>query len=244
MKLSRAVSAALRVINAAWRHGTSLDLASQAAFALEAAGLLQVPESEREDVEEVSALRACVELRDREIVRLRAQVTELERQVAAAPPRQRAEGSHNALVDARGPTHSGLDGLIANPSSEEHPHGDRHKQRRHLAHDRTASHETQQPLRAARAHQQQSKGQRRPQDRRGRQPNPMAGQTAATSDTAPVAGLPCLRLRNRGWCLARHLKVRRKHQVLIKADAGAARWGPGSARWTHRGPGVHPRPRT
>ncbi|MCR8574736.1 hypothetical protein [Streptomyces sp. Isolate_219] len=44
MTISPAVSAAIRVINAAWAGGSSYDLASQAAFALESAGRLKTPE--------------------------------------------------------------------------------------------------------------------------------------------------------------------------------------------------------
>jgi len=47
--ISPAVSAALRVINAAWAEGPSYDLASQAAFALDAAGRLETPEAAAED---------------------------------------------------------------------------------------------------------------------------------------------------------------------------------------------------
>lgn len=60
MTISPAVSAALRVINAAWANGTSYDLASQAAFALESAQMLQSPENAAE------------------LERLRARVAELE----------------------------------------------------------------------------------------------------------------------------------------------------------------------
>ncbi|WP_433855109.1 hypothetical protein [Streptomyces kronopolitis] len=49
MAISPLAAAALRVINAAWMNGTSYDLASQAAFALEAAGLLKAPEAAAED---------------------------------------------------------------------------------------------------------------------------------------------------------------------------------------------------
>ncbi|MEU9498187.1 hypothetical protein [Streptomyces sp. NPDC048196] len=49
MTISPAVSAALRVINAAWAEGPSYDLASQAAFALDAAGRLKAPEAAAED---------------------------------------------------------------------------------------------------------------------------------------------------------------------------------------------------
>jgi hypothetical protein len=41
--------AAKRVIDAAWQHGTAYDLSSQAAFALESAGLLQSPETAAEN---------------------------------------------------------------------------------------------------------------------------------------------------------------------------------------------------
>ncbi|MEU3162234.1 hypothetical protein ACPCAJ_21310 [Streptomyces griseoincarnatus] len=43
--MSKLASAALRVINAAWQHGPSYDLAAQAAVALEPAQLLQSPET-------------------------------------------------------------------------------------------------------------------------------------------------------------------------------------------------------
>ncbi|MFJ3949040.1 hypothetical protein ACIPXV_03075 [Streptomyces libani] len=49
MTISPAVSAALRVINAAWAEGPSYDLASQAVFALESAGRLKSPEAGAED---------------------------------------------------------------------------------------------------------------------------------------------------------------------------------------------------
>lgn len=49
MTISPAVSAALRVINAAWAEGPSYDLASQAALALDAAGRLKTPEAAAED---------------------------------------------------------------------------------------------------------------------------------------------------------------------------------------------------
>lgn len=54
MSISPLATAALRVINAAWQNGTSYDLASQAAFALDSAQLLQSPETAAEQV----ALRA------------------------------------------------------------------------------------------------------------------------------------------------------------------------------------------
>jgi hypothetical protein len=64
MTISPLAAAALRVINAAWVNGTSYDLASQAAYALEAAQMLQSRET-------------AAELRD-----LRARVAELEQQAA------------------------------------------------------------------------------------------------------------------------------------------------------------------
>jgi hypothetical protein len=57
MTISRDAMAAKRVIDAAWQHGTAYDLSSQAAFALESAGLLQSPETAAEN----ARLRARVE---------------------------------------------------------------------------------------------------------------------------------------------------------------------------------------
>lgn len=56
MTISRAALAAKRVIEAAWQNGPSYDLASQAAFALESACLLNSPEI----ATELLALRARV----------------------------------------------------------------------------------------------------------------------------------------------------------------------------------------
>ncbi|MGW7247757.1 hypothetical protein [Streptomyces decoyicus] len=63
MTITPLAAAALRVINAAWVNGTSYDLASQAAYALESAQMLQSPETATE------------------AERLRARVAELEQQV-------------------------------------------------------------------------------------------------------------------------------------------------------------------
>ncbi|MGA5635012.1 hypothetical protein [Streptomyces lydicamycinicus] len=70
MTITPLAASALRVINAAWTNGTSYDLASQAAYALESAQLLQSPETAAE------------------LQRLRARVAELEQQASAAeyPP--------------------------------------------------------------------------------------------------------------------------------------------------------------
>ncbi|MFE2712322.1 hypothetical protein ACFXKI_10095 [Streptomyces mirabilis] len=64
MSASKAVMAAKKVIDAAWLHGEAYDLASQAAFALESAQMLQSPETSAE------------------LVRLRAERAEVGNEVA------------------------------------------------------------------------------------------------------------------------------------------------------------------
>lgn len=56
MSISLLAAAALRVINAAWQNGPSYDLASQAAFALDSAQLLQSPETAAEHAKTEEAL--------------------------------------------------------------------------------------------------------------------------------------------------------------------------------------------
>lgn len=56
MTISTLALSAKKVIDAAWMHGPSYDLASQAAFALESAGLLMSPDI----AEELRNLRALV----------------------------------------------------------------------------------------------------------------------------------------------------------------------------------------
>ncbi|MFF7452163.1 MULTISPECIES: hypothetical protein [unclassified Streptomyces] len=65
MTISPLALAAKKVIEAAWLHGSSYDLSSQAAFALESAQLLQLPETAAE------------------LIRLRGHVVELEQRLAA-----------------------------------------------------------------------------------------------------------------------------------------------------------------
>ncbi|MFF8290467.1 hypothetical protein ACF068_14730 [Streptomyces sp. NPDC016309] len=67
MTMSRGAMAAKRVIDEAWQHGTAYDLSSQAAFALESAGLLQSPEA----AVETARLRARVAELDGLLVRVR-----------------------------------------------------------------------------------------------------------------------------------------------------------------------------
>lgn len=150
MTISPLASSALRVINAAWMNGTSYDLASQAAYALESAQMLQSPETAAE------------------AERLRARVAELEQQAmpvcpvcqnpgcccrcfGKAPragcehegqttpsgisPWQRAVDGLNALADAGIPVHAEPDGHISNPSGGEHIEWDRAAERWVLTHD-------------------------------------------------------------------------------------------------------------
>jgi hypothetical protein len=72
MSISPLAARALRVINHAWTNGTAYDLASQAAFALEAAGLLVDPAV----TEELGTLRKRVAELAAERDELRAQVVE------------------------------------------------------------------------------------------------------------------------------------------------------------------------
>lgn len=74
MTISPLALAAKKVIDAAWLHGEPYDLASQAAFALESARLLQSPET----AAELAEARAHGEYLMRDVLRLRARVAELE----------------------------------------------------------------------------------------------------------------------------------------------------------------------
>ena len=84
MTMSPLALQAKRVIEAAWLHGAAYDLASQAAFALESAQLLQSPETAAEGALSADAVRVAedsvVELRreHEENARLRARIAELE----------------------------------------------------------------------------------------------------------------------------------------------------------------------
>ncbi|MFI2184560.1 hypothetical protein [Streptomyces sioyaensis] len=215
MTISPLAAAALRVINAAWVNGTSYDLASQAAYALESAQLLQSPETAAElerlriaipeanraieraregraqaraeyadahddlaaalgrssgtewpDLIEVAAsitaTAARAEGQAAEVVRLRAQVAELEaantrilavgkklgsaladrtedllatEHQAEVSPWQRAVDGLNALVDAGIGFHVELDGHISNPAGDEHIEWSRREERWVLTHD-------------------------------------------------------------------------------------------------------------
>ena len=82
MSISPLALQAKKVIEAAWLNGPSYDLASQAAFALESAQLLQSPElvTELSERSFAAAEAAVAELKreHEENERLRARVTELE----------------------------------------------------------------------------------------------------------------------------------------------------------------------
>lgn len=149
MTISSLAAAALRVINAAWVNGTSYDLASQAAYALESAQMPQSPETAAETE------------------RLRARVAELEQQATPVcpvcqnpgcccrcfgksprpdcghgqstsgntSPWQRAVDGLNALAAAGVPMHVEPDGRISNPCGDEHIVWDRAAERWHLVHD-------------------------------------------------------------------------------------------------------------
>lgn len=80
MTISPLAAAALRVINAAWVNGTSYDLASQAAYALESAQMLQSPETAAETE------------------RLRARVTELVTRPSREAVREVADAIDAALI--------------------------------------------------------------------------------------------------------------------------------------------------
>lgn len=77
MSISKLALAAKKVIDAAWQNGPSYDLASQAAFALESAQLLQSPDTAAE------------------LKRLQERVTELE-----AERRQWRRTAHNLAGEA------------------------------------------------------------------------------------------------------------------------------------------------
>ncbi|SDM47606.1 hypothetical protein SAMN04487981_101646 [Streptomyces sp. cf386] len=93
MTISPLALAAKKVIEAAWLHGPSYDLASQAAFALESAQLLQSPETAadteqlRAKYTEAAATVAQLVLERGERMKvenaLRDRVAELEQQLAA-----------------------------------------------------------------------------------------------------------------------------------------------------------------
>ncbi|MEU5593073.1 hypothetical protein [Streptomyces sp. NPDC020298] len=82
MSISPLALQAKKVIEAAWLHGPSYDLASQAAFALESAQLLQSPElvTEVSEAAVATAAQAVDELKREhaENERLRARIAELE----------------------------------------------------------------------------------------------------------------------------------------------------------------------
>lgn len=89
MTISPLALQAKKVIEAAWLHGPAFDLASQAAFALESAQLLQSPETAAEGELSAHAVQLAEEsvaelrLEHDENARLRARVAELERELAA-----------------------------------------------------------------------------------------------------------------------------------------------------------------
>ncbi|MFG2269080.1 hypothetical protein ACGFNY_04820 [Streptomyces chartreusis] len=84
MAMSSLALTAKRVIENAWLHGAPYDLASQAAFALESAQLLQSPETAAESAVSADAVRlaeeSVVELRreHEENARLRAELAAVE----------------------------------------------------------------------------------------------------------------------------------------------------------------------
>jgi hypothetical protein len=86
MSISPLALQAKRVIESAWLHGAPYDLASQAAFALESAQLLQSPETAAESALSADAVRlaeaSVAELKreHEENARLRARITELEQE--------------------------------------------------------------------------------------------------------------------------------------------------------------------
>ncbi|MEU3096588.1 hypothetical protein ABZ690_17770 [Streptomyces sp. NPDC006967] len=100
--MSELASSALRVINAAWQHGPSYDLAAQAAFALESAHLLQSSETAAE------------------LERLRERATATP---AALPPEQRAAiAAHLATVKpASTQLVAGLAKAVHDVREHEHP---------------------------------------------------------------------------------------------------------------------------
>ncbi|MFI9079174.1 hypothetical protein ACIGW8_22340 [Streptomyces sioyaensis] len=109
------------------------------AAALDAAGMLQSPES----AAELASLRVMYEAGRRRrsrlarsVAGLRARVAELEQQAPAeVSPWQRAVDGLNALVDAGIGFHVEPDGHISNPAGDEHIEWDRAAERWRLVHD-------------------------------------------------------------------------------------------------------------
>jgi hypothetical protein len=105
---------AKRVIENAWLHGAAYDLASQAAFALESAQLLQSPETAAQSAVSADAVRVAeesvAELRreHEENARLRARIAELEaerKETGSAMPWAHAMSDHDL--------HGFLDDLVS-----------------------------------------------------------------------------------------------------------------------------------